>query len=330
MEKGSDIKLKEEDWFGVDGLSPDSDGTVPAGGADSGTVRRGSQAADAVLVAVENRVTDTFQRIPDADSVVSITGEQDATCNRNSYDHVYICDGSHHNFRVKLTTETEINAVDREKNWLFLVDTHLTVGTEIEEAALKKISQNTSFTDDSNGSIVGSSGKGVSVRMESDCIYVCFVSFERLHTLSRSDIPDQWVLVGSSWDERVASVTFGNVNREDVSGVSVEVLDELSALHVPDGTRRVSTSRQYQIIGAEKCAAWHIWGMRCDLSLLLDDVIFKWERHDTAFIVETSENLSSSSRKFPESLTRKQSSDWKERKRMPSPKSSASSARAPC
>lgn len=60
---------------------PDPDSAVPAGRADRRPIGTCAQTADAVLVAVEHRVTHAFQRVPHADSIVSVAGEQNSTAN---------------------------------------------------------------------------------------------------------------------------------------------------------------------------------------------------------------------------------------------------------
>lgn len=66
-----------------------------------------------IFVSVENRMPNTFERIPNAYSVVTVAGEEDSS------------------------TDTEVYAINWEENRLFLVDTHLTIRSEIKQTTLQ-------------------------------------------------------------------------------------------------------------------------------------------------------------------------------------------------
>ncbi len=106
---------------------------------------------------------------------------------------------------------------------------HLPVRPEVEEPA---------------GGVVRARPHGVARRVELDGVDVGLVALEVLHVVSRAHVPDEGHLVAGAGDERVGVGPGGEVHRHHVGAVTVEGLEDLAGLHVPQGAGGVAGARQ--------------------------------------------------------------------------------------
>ena len=93
---------------------------VPAAAGEGGAVRRHLHGRDPVLVGVEDGDARALQRVPHVDAVVVVAGEEEAPAQRH------------------------VHRVAREYDALLLVDAHLGVGAQVEQAALRRGERQTS------------------------------------------------------------------------------------------------------------------------------------------------------------------------------------------
>ena len=70
--------------------------------------------------------------------------------------------------------------------------------------------------------------------------------------------------------------------------MSVEALQQLAGLHVPESAGRVAGTGQHLIVGAGKKAAGHVARVRADGPLLGRHVLLQGERVDGDLVVEAS------------------------------------------
>lgn len=118
-------------------------------------------------------------------------------------------------------------------------------------------------------------------------VYVGSMTLETLDALSAPHVPNKNHFVATTRNKGVPSLTGREIDRHDVSGVSMEILQKLTALNVPKGARAVATTRQYLLIAVRKRTAGHVRRMGPDCFFPRCYIVLQTQRIDSNFVVQT-------------------------------------------
>lgn len=102
--------------------------------------------------------------------------------------------------------------------------------------------------------------------------------------------------------ESISSLIRCQINRHDITGMSMKALQQLTGLHIPKGTSRIATSGQDLLVRVGEETAAHVWRVRADSFLTRRNVFLGCDRINRDFIVKATVDEKVDSTQIPFAL----------------------------